>query len=133
MTTCTDTIPLTIPLALAPLSLSKNGRAHWRTRNRDFQAQKQWATHSISDQIACEELDTDAWPWDSAMMHIEWQYHTGRPPDDDNAVARLAAVRDAFQGVGVVDDDRHIRIGSVTFTRIPRSDEPCAVVTLERV
>lgn len=128
MTTCTDTITLTIPLSLAPLSLSKNGRAHWRVQRRAFKAQREYATFALIGQDAHWQRN----PWDSAVMHVEWQYHTGRPPDSDNAVARLAAVRDAFQGVGVVDDDRHIRIGSVTFTKIPRSDDPCAVVTLER-
>lgn len=128
MTTATGTITLMIPLSLAPLSLSKNGRAHWRVQRLAFREQREYAMY----ELLCQGARDQAEPWPAAVMHVEWQYHTGRPPDSDNVVARLAAVRDAFQDVGVVDDDRHIRIGRVTFTRIPRSDDPCAVVTLER-
>lgn len=132
MTTATGTVTLTIPIALAPNTLSKNGRAHWRERNRVFQELKSWAKYSIDDLIACEELDTDTWPWTAAWMDIDWRFSTGRTPDDDNVTTRLSAVRDAFEATGIVRNDQHIRIRSVTITRVKQSDDPAAIVTLER-
>lgn len=128
MTTLADTtITVAVPVSLCPMSLSKNGRAHWRVRHRDFQAQKEFVYWTI------RRPDTGDDPlWQHAVMHIEWQYHTGRPPDDDNVVARMAGARDACELAGVVADDRHVRIGRVTYTRLPRGAECMAVVTLER-
>lgn len=118
------TITVAVPVSLCPMSLSKNGRAHWSVRNRAFQAQKEWTYWHIP----CAGDDQ---PWQHAVMHIDWQYHTGRPPDDDNVVARLAGARDACELAGIVSDDRHIRIGRVTCTRVPRGTECMAIVTLE--
>lgn len=44
----------------------------------------------------------------------------------------VSAVRDAFEAAGVVTDDRNIRIGTLTFERVPRWDDPMAIVRLER-
>lgn len=126
-------VTLVIPIALCGHLLGKNqGRNwHWAKIQKAFDDQKQWAANCVKDDIACETLATDTWPWPATFMHIDWQYNRGRPPDDDNAVARLAAVRDAFEDVGVVADDRHIRIGTVTFTKVSQKDDPVAIITLE--
>jgi hypothetical protein len=125
----TATITVTIPMSLAPMSLSKNGRAHWRVRHRAFQDQKEWVWATVREQ--------QFWPcppvvlFDIAILDIDWRYARGRPPDDDNAVARVAAARDAFEDAGVVEDDKDIRIGTVTFTKVKTGYE-CVVVSLRK-
>jgi hypothetical protein len=116
-----ETISVTIPMSLVPLSLSKNGRAHWATRSRDFRHQKEWVFWHIAPR--------ETWP--TAIMDINWRYARGRAPDDDNAISRVAAARDAFEAAGAVADDAHIRIGMVTFTKVKTGDE-CVVVSLRR-
>jgi hypothetical protein len=117
----TATITVTIPMSLVPLSLSKNGRAHWATRSRDFRHQKEWVFWHIAPR--------ETWP--TAIMDINWRYARGRAPDDDNAISRVAAARDAFEAAGAVADDAHIRIGRVQFTRVPVGSEE-VVVSLRR-
>ncbi len=120
-------IVLTLPLAFCPNALSKNGRAHWSARYRAMRDQRQWAEYALL------EADGQAdWPWPAAVMDVEWRYHRGRPPDDDNVWARVAGARDAFQARGVVRDDRDIRTGSVTYTHVPL-DEAAVVVRLHRL
>jgi hypothetical protein len=116
-----ETISVTIPMSLVPLSLSKNGRAHWATRSRDFRHQKEWVFWHIAPR--------ETWP--TAVMDINWRYARGRAPDDDNAISRVAAARDAFEDAGAVADDAHIRIGRVQFTRVPVGSEE-VVVSLRR-
>ena len=126
-TLAATTITIAVPISLCPMSLSKNGRAHWRVRHHDFQGQKEFAYWHIyqSPLAPCPH-------WEHAVMHLTWQYNRGRPPDDDNCWARVSAVRDAFELAGVVTDDRNIRIGTLTFERVPRWDDPMAIVRLER-
>lgn len=117
-----------IPYSLCGMELSKNGRAHWSTRHRAFQDQK--------DYVYAIYLSEHGWarrikPWPAATMHIEWRYSRGRAPDDDNAISRVSACRDAFQAIGLVADDKHIRQGQVQFTKVPTGQE-CVVVTLRR-
>jgi hypothetical protein len=121
MTVATEIITVTIPMSLVPMSLSKNGRAHWAKRARDFRDQKEWVFWHIAPR--------ETWP--TAIMDIDWRSARGRHPDDDNAISRVAAARDAFEDAGIVEDDAHIRIGTVTFTRVPVGSEE-VVVSLRR-
>jgi hypothetical protein len=125
-----DTITLEIPISLCPQILGKNGGNGWgwAAKNRAFRDQKAWAEYALYERIKAGHWER----WPAAIMHVNWEYNRGRPPDDDNAIARLAAVRDAFEAAGVVSDDRHISIGTVTFTKVPQTDNPLAIVTLEQ-
>ena len=131
MTTATDAtaraIQVTIPMSLCPMSLSKNGRAHWRIRHRDFQGQKFFVELTLSD--IREWLPTA--PYRAAIMDAEWRYSRGRAPDDANVWARVDPCRDAFESMQVVLDDAHIRTGTVTFTKVSVGSEE-VVVTLKR-
>jgi hypothetical protein len=119
-------ITVTIPMSLASMSLSKNGRAHWRVKHRAFQDQKQWCENSIWSSLAIEH-----WGTVPATMDVDWRYSRGRAPDDDNVWSRVAACRDAFESMCVVLDDQQIRVGTVTFTRVPVGSEE-VVVSLRR-
>jgi hypothetical protein len=117
---------VTIPMSVVPMSLSKNGRVYWRTRYRDFQAQKNYVIRVWQ----CEqspELRENVQPWERASLFVEWRYALGRHPDDDNAIARVSACRDAFQAIGLVRDDAVIQTAGVTFTRVPRGEESVTV------
>lgn len=131
--TTEHSVALVIPIALCPMSLSKNGRTHWRTKHGAFQSQKRWVIACMQDEIATETLSTDAWPWYSARMHVNWQYNRGRHPDPGNAFARLEPTLDAFQSIGIVENDMYIALGTMTFTKVKQTDDPVAVVTLEAV
>jgi hypothetical protein len=123
-----EAISVTIPMSLAPMSLSKNGRVHWRARHRAFQDQKTYTLWSLPFTGAAPMIGM---PWTAAILDIEWRYARGRAPDDDNAISRVAAARDAFEDAGAVADDAHIRTGMVTFTKVKTGDE-CVVVSLRR-
>lgn len=114
-------IEVTIPMSLCGMELSKNGRTHWRTRHRAFQDQKEWVMWSLNYEVAAQ--------WPAAIMDIEWCYSRGRHPDDDNAIARVAAARDAFEDYGIVANDKDIRVGQVLFTKVKQGEE-CVVVSL---
>lgn len=118
-------VVVTIPMSLCPMSLSKNGRAHWRTRAEDFRNQKQWVLLDMMGQSL--RTLTPLPQWESARMTIEWRYSRGRAPDSDNIVARVAGARDAFEAAGIVADDKDITIGLIGCTKVPVGQEEVRV------
>ena len=117
---------VTIPMSLAPMALSKNTRTHWRVQRRAFAAQRDFVIRVWQ----CEqspELRENVQPWERASLFVEWRYALGRHPDDDNAIARVSACRDAFQAIGLVRDDAVIQTAGVTFTKVKRGEESVTV------
>ena len=119
---------ITIDIPHPPASLSPNGRAHWRDRARDTKHMRM-----ISDMLTCAAMgcaDINE-PWPAARMAIHWRF-AGVRPDSDNIVARCKSVRDGIADAGLVANDRDIRVGDVTFERVPRRDVGM-IVTLTRL
>lgn len=60
--------------------------------------------------------------WPAAVMHVDWRF-AGSQPDSDGAWTRLSAYRDAAQHAHVVLDDKQVRMGTLTFTRVRRTEQ----------
>lgn len=124
-------IPIHIMIAwldiepLPPITLSKNGRANWRRIHEDFQTVLARARQQFANRANYNA--SLAWPVHAAIMDVVWCQARGRRPDDDNVFARVAAVRDAAQHVGMVADDKHIRVGEVFYERVLPGEEFCQV------
>lgn len=111
---------------LPPGTLGKNGRAHWAARHAAYQALKQEAYLLLHQQRLA--LGYDAAPaYPALVMDIVWA-QSGVIADDDQIVARCAAIRDAAETVGLVANDRDIRIGTVTpLPANTRASQACVV------
>lgn len=119
----TDTITLTLPLP--PMTLSKNARVHWAVRNAAFQKHKKIAFVALREQFPVVPF------WPAAVMHLTW-YQCAPLPDSDNALARVAAARDAMEAGGLVSNDKYIAIGSINVVRVRTRKEQRVVLRFER-
>lgn len=125
MTNHSQRVCVTLPLP--PRTLGKGASFHWRAVRRDYADYGMFAYIALCQTMDLQALRVgDETPWAAARMDIEWR-STGARPDDDNVVTRCATYRDAVQHAGLVSDDRTIRIGNVTFTRVKRADQGCVV------
>ncbi len=116
-----------VELPIPSRDVAKGGSSHhWITR-RAYNAHRADAGWTI-------RAEHPVWdtPWAAAYLDVEWCYSRGRPPDDDGAIARLAAYRDGAQDAGLVSDDRFITQRSITFTKVERGDECVRMVFTEK-
>jgi hypothetical protein len=118
---------VTIPMSLCPMALSKNARVHWAVRARAFRDQKEWVEWRWREDEMPWSYNTIADPWPAAIIDVFWNYSRGKQPDDVNVWARVDPARDAFEAIGLVADDMHIRTGRVTFTKVKRGEESVTV------
>jgi hypothetical protein len=113
------TVEITIPIP--PATLSKNsGHGHWSTYHRAFQEAKDNAYAALCEELGAVQVGAMG----PLVMEAIWRYsNASHIPDDDNMVARLAACRDAAQYIGLVENDRDIRIGKLTHARCRKGEE----------
>jgi hypothetical protein len=116
-----QTQSISIDLPLPPSSLSPNGRSNYYAKNRDAQQMKMLGRNATNHHA------DPSWPWPSASAQIIW-HHSGRAPDDDNAIASCKSIRDGIAEAGIVTDDRHIRTAGVQFVKVRKADEHLTIV-----
>ena len=122
---CDERIVLT--LLHPPASLSPNARCHWRKKAADtkqFREDVGWVTRSMMHVYGVEGR------WPGARLDIHWRY-AGVQPDADNCIAQLKGGIDGIADAGLIENDRTIRMGSVTFEHVRRSDRE-VLLTLTR-
>jgi crossover junction endodeoxyribonuclease RusA len=128
MSATTEAVTISITMPLPPASLSPNGREFWAVRNHDAQRWRTIAAGLIASQRVIGQHNERDWP--GTVMNILWQF-AGKQPDDDNVIGRCKAIRDGIADAGLVADDALIRVGTVTFQRVPRKDQ-AVTITLTR-
>lgn len=109
---------ITIPIP--PATLSKNGRAHWRTKHRAFQEAKDNAYAALCEELGALQVGDAG----RLVLDVIWRYsNQSHIPDADNIIARLSPAMDAAQFIGLVDNDRDISIGLMTAARCRKGEE----------
>lgn len=123
----TDNRPLTISIPIPPVSLSPNGRAHFRTKARDKAAQRAQGFAFASCQFR------GAGPkWDRVTLTIRWfAKHDKFIPDFDNAVASCKGAFDGMQDAGVMKDDRGVE--AIVLWRLVDAQRPRVEITIEEI
>lgn len=129
-------VAVTLPY-LPPSVLGKNGRG-WTRQGVSRSGRRYYASEFASEfarvkadayRLLRNELGYDlTFPEGRWVMDVFWLYSATRHHDDDNVVAMVAPLRDAAQQVGLVANDAQIVTGYVTFQRVARGNERCAVV-----
>lgn len=113
---------LIVELPLPPTGLGKNGRVGWRAKGRLYRDHREYGAFGFYGAILGRGVKLDRSL--RFVMDIEWRYsNKSHIPDDDNAIERCAAYRDAAEDVGLVNDDSQIETGRVSFERVKRGQE----------
>jgi hypothetical protein len=105
-------MPFVVDLPLPVAELGKNSRVATRTRRRYQAEHREWGRLRIRSEL-CGLMPRIAIPM---VMDIIWVAKSkGHWPDDDNAIARCSAYRDAAQDAGLIENDFSLRIGRVEY------------------
>lgn len=114
-----------IELPIPSRVLSPNGRFHWGAKQRATKKAREYAHYVTLAAFTNVESASLRWPEASVSVRVVRRDKRGRM-DDQNLIASLKAYIDGVCDAGLIENDRGLRWGAVTWEverGIPKNQE----------